>query len=295
MKKGGMDRNSWLAAGACFLLLLLYPKIVAHYYPPVPAKKTSLAETNIVGQIAKTVPSTAPILTPKETLAPGSVTRTGEEQTAILENKTLRLVLTSWGGGIREMTLLEHAAEGEEKVRLNLGSPDAVFELRGWTPPGEGLAWSLEKADSSEVVLTAPAKVGGEVFLRRTFRLTGEYDVSFTQEVENRGAVPLALPAYALSAGVGAPVYLRAEEEAYVGTGWFTTDGTYTTHKLPEFIDSRFLFLFPQKGKDLVTSREDRSVKWVAAKSQFFAVVITAQDAPALGAEARKVELSGQK
>ena len=39
MKKGGMDRSSWVAAGACFLLLLLYPKIGAHFYPPAPAKK----------------------------------------------------------------------------------------------------------------------------------------------------------------------------------------------------------------------------------------------------------------
>jgi YidC/Oxa1 family membrane protein insertase len=137
--------------------------------------------------------------------------------------------------------------------------------------------------------------VGGNVAIRRTFRLTGEYDVSLVQEVENRGGGPLALPGYALSAGVGAPVHLRSEEEAYVGTGWFTTDGTYTTHKLPEFIDSRFLFLFPQKGKELVASRDDRSVKWVAAKSQFFAMVVTALDAPAQGAEARKVELLGEK
>jgi YidC/Oxa1 family membrane protein insertase len=193
------------------------------------------------------------------------------------------------------MVLLEHGTEGEGKVRLNLGSPDAIFELRGWTPPGEGLAWAVEKADGSEVIFSAPAQVGGEVVIRRTFRLTGEYDVSLVQEVENRGGGPLALPGYALSAGIGAPVHLRSEEEAYVGTGWFTSDGTYTTHKLPEFIDSRFLFLFPQKGKELVASRDDRSVKWVAAKSQFFAMVITALDAPAQGAEARKVELPGEK
>ena len=180
MKKGGMDRKSWIAAGACFLLLLLYPKIVAHFYPPAPQKKLSSGETNAVARPEKSVPTPDPILTPKETLAPGSVTRTGAEQTAILENKTLRLVLTTWGGGIREMVLLEHGAEGEEKVRLNLGSPDAVFELRGWTPPGEGLAWSLEKADPSEVVFVAPAQVGGEVFIRRTFRLSGEYDVSLS-------------------------------------------------------------------------------------------------------------------
>ena len=44
MKKGGMDRSSWVAAGACFLLLLLYPKIVAHFYPPAPAKKGAAVE-----------------------------------------------------------------------------------------------------------------------------------------------------------------------------------------------------------------------------------------------------------
>ena len=291
MKKGGMDRSSWVAAGACFLLLLLYPKIVAHFYPPAPAKKEAAVEK--AGVVATPAPVSTPaqVLTPKETLAPGSVNRTGAEQTVVLENPTLRVIFTTWGGGIREMVLLEHGTEGEGKVRLNLGSPDAIFELRGWTPPGEGLAW----ADGSEVIFSAPAQVGGEVVIRRTFRLTGEYDVSLVQEVENRGGGPLALPGYALSAGIGAPVHLRSEEEAYVGTGWFTSDGTYTTHKLPEFIDSRFLFLFPQKGKELVASRDDRSVKWVAAKSQFFAMVITALDAPAQGAEARKVELPGEK
>ncbi len=248
MKKGGMDRSSWIAAGACFLLLLLYPKIVAHFYPPNPAKKVASAQKTGTEGAPSPVSTPAQVLTPKETLAPGSVTRTGAEQTAVLENSTLRVILTTWGGGIREMVLLQHGTEGEGKVRLNLGSPDAIFELRGWTPPGEGLIWSIEKADPQEVVLTAPAQVGGNVAIRRTFRLTGEYDVSLVQEVENRGGGPLALPGYALSAGVGAPVHLRSEEEAYVGTGWFTTDGTYTTHKLPEFIDSRFLFLFPQKG-----------------------------------------------
>ena len=248
MKKGGMDRSSWVAAGACFLLLLLYPKIVAHFYPPAPAKKGAAVEK--AGVVATPAPVSTPaqVLTPKETLAPGSVNRTGAEQTVVLENPTLRVIFTTWGGGIREMVLLEHGTEGEGKVRLNLGSPDAIFELRGWTPPGEGLAWAVEKADGSEVIFRAPAQVGGEVVIRRTFRLTGEYDVSLVQEVENRGGGPLALPGYALSAGIGAPVHLRSEEEAYVGTGWFTSDGTYTTHKLPEFIDSRFLFLFPQKA-----------------------------------------------
>lgn len=240
MKKGGMDRSSWVAAGACFLLLLLYPKIVAHFYPPVPAKKEAAVEKTGVAATPAPVSTPAQVLTPKETLAPGSVNRAGAEQTVVLENPTLRVIFTTWGGGIREMVLLEHGTEGEGKVRLNLGSPDAIFELRGWTPPGEGLAWAVEKADGSEVIFSAPAQVGGEVVIRRTFRLTGEYDVSLVQEVENRGGGPLALPGYALSAGIGAPVHLRSEEEAYVGTGWFTSDGTYTTHKLPEFIDSHY-------------------------------------------------------
>ena len=302
MKKGGMDRTSWIAAGACFVLLLLYPKIVAHFYPPNPQAKpvesAKMAGAPVAASPEQKSSVSEAVLTPKETLAPGSVTRSGAEQTAILESSTLRVILTTWGGGIREIELRGHGAEGEkgeETVHLNLGSPDAIFELRGWTPPGEGLAWNLERADGAEVVLTAPAQVGGEVWIRRTFRLTGDYDLNVVQEVENRGQVPLALPAYALSAGVGAPIHLRTEEEAYVGTGWLTTDGTYTTHKLPEFIDSRFLFLFPQKGKELATSREDRSVKWVAAKSQFFAMVLTALESPASGAEARKVELKGAK
>lgn len=295
MKKGGMDRNAWLAAGACLLLLVLYPKIVAHYYPPAPAKvPTSQASSSSSSIPVPSAPVVAPSLTSKETLAPGSIHRSGTEQTAFLENSTLRVTFTTWGGGIQEIELVGHAGDPGEKIHLNRGSPDAIFDLRGWTPAGEGLIWTLEKSDPQEVVFTAPTQTGGDVHIRRTFRLTGDYGIALTQEVENRGTLPLALPAYALSAGVGAPIHLREDESAYVGTGWFTTDATYTTHKLPEFLSSKFLFLFPSAGKDLVSSREDRQVKWVAAKSQFFAMVLTAQDSPAAGAEARKVDLSGE-
>ena len=179
MKKGGMDRASWIAAGACFLLLLLYPKIVAHFYPPNPQAKSVGSEKSVGAEAAESKEKSSTyeaVLTPKETLAPGSVTRSGVEQTAILESSTLRVILTTWGGGIREIELLRHGAEGdkkEETVHLNLGSPDAIFELRGWTPPGEGLAWSLERADRTEVVFAAPAQVGGDVWIRRTLCLTG--------------------------------------------------------------------------------------------------------------------------
>ena len=43
------------------------------------------------------------------------------------------------------------------------------------------------------------------------------------------------------------------------------------------------LFLFPQSGKEKVASREDRSVRWIAAKSQFFAMVVTVKGDPATG------------
>ncbi|NCY22328.1 hypothetical protein EBX31_10295 [bacterium] len=296
MKKGGMDRSSWIAAGACMLLLVLYPKIVAHFYPPNPAaaKKAAAQSKNTNAPTAQTPPAASPSLVAKETLAPGSVQRSGEEHTAVLENATLRATFTTWGGGVRSLELLGHAGDPGEKISLNKGSPDAIFELRGWTPAGEGLSWSIEKADAQEVVFLAKAQTGGEVWIRRTFRLVGDYRLSLSQEVENRGTVPLALPAYALAAGVGAPVHLKKDEENYLGAGWFTTDVTYTTHKLPEFLPSNFLFLFPRPGKEMVQSRSDREVRWVAAKSQFFALVLTVQDAPAMGAEARKVDLLGE-
>ncbi|NDA10298.1 MAG: membrane protein insertase YidC, partial [Verrucomicrobia bacterium] len=132
------------------------------------------------------------------------------------------------------------------------------------------------------------------VVVRRTFRLGGDYLLTVDQQVENKGGAPFALPAYALAGGVGSPIHLRQYEQPYVGTGWFTTDLSYTTHKLPEFLPSHFLFLFPQQGKEKVASRDDRQIRWIAAKSQFFAMVLTVKGDPATGAEARKVELSGE-
>jgi len=292
MKKG-MDRTSWLAAGVCLLLLILYPQIVSHFYPPDPNAVKKKAGSSPNAPVV--VPASAPVpqLAAKESLAPGAVTRNTPEQTAVLENNTIRAVLTTWGGGVKEIELKEHEVEEPAKVVLNRGSPDAVFELRGWTPPGEDLNWALEKADAQEVVISAPAHPDGSVMVRRTFRLAGDYLISLDQTVENRSGGPFALPAYALAGGVGAPIHLRKDEETYVGTGWFTTDLSYTTHNLPEFLPSNFLFLFPQSGKDKVASREDRSVRWIAAKSQFFAMVLTVKGDPATGAEARKVELSG--
>ena len=298
MKKG-MDRTSWLAAGVCLLLLVLYPQIVSYFYPPDPNAVKKKAEarpsaSSTDASSAAATPAPVPQLAAKESLAPGAVTRTTPEQTAVLENNAIRAVLTTWGGGVREIELKEHEVEDQEKVFLNRGSPDSVFELRGWSSPGEDLPWAMEKADAQEVVFTAPARPDGTVMIRRTFRLAGDYLLSLDQQLENRAGAPVALPAYALAGGVGAPIHLRKDEEAYVGTGWFTTDLSYTTHKLPEFLPSNFLFLFPQQGKEKVASREDRSVRWIAAKSQFFALVLTVKGDPAAGAEARKVELSGE-
>ena len=298
MKKGGMDRTSWLAAGVCLLLLVLYPQIVSFFYPPDPnavKKKKEAVAASVPGTNAPAAaPAPFPQMAAKESLAPGAVMRNSEEQTAVLENNTIRAVLSTWGGGVKEIGLKEHEVEDQEKVFLNRGSPDAVFELRGWSSPGEDLPWAIEKADAQEVVFTAPARADGTVIVRRTFRLAGDYLLSLDQQIENRAGAPVALPAYALAGGVGAPIHLRKDEEAYVGTGWFTTDLSYTTHKLPEFLPSSFLFLFPQQGKEKVASREDRSVRWIAAKSQFFALVLTVKGDPAVGAEARKVELSGE-
>ena len=292
-----MDRTSWLAAGACLLLLILYPQIVSFFYPPDPSavkKKTEASATVPLTNAPVAPAASASQMAAKESLAPGAVTRAAPEQTAVLENRMIRVVLTTWGGGVKEIELREHEVGAQEKVFLNRGSPDAVFELRGWSAPGEGLVWTLEKADAQEVVFTAPARSDGAATIRRTFRLAGDYLLSLDQEVENRSGAPLAMPGYALAGGVGAPIHLRKDEEAYVGTGWFTTDLSYTTHKLPEFLPSSFLFLFPQKGKEKVASREDRQVRWIAAKSQFFAMVLTVKGDPAAGAEARKVELSGE-
>ena len=298
MKKGGgMDRTSWLAAGVCLLLLILYPQIVSFFYPPDPnavKKKTEATASTSQTNAPAAVPAPASQMAAKESLAPGAVSRATPEQTAVLENRMIRAVLTTWGGGVKEIELQEHEVEAQEKVFLNRGSPDAIFELRGWSAPGEGLAWTLEKADAQEVVFIAPARSDGAATIRRTFRLAGDYLLSMDQEVENRSGTPLAMPGYALAGGVGAPIHLRKDEEAYVGTGWFTTDLSYTTHKLPEFLPSSFLFLFPQQGKEKVASREDRQVRWIASKSQFFALVLTAKGDPAAGAEARKVELSGE-
>ena len=301
MKKGGMDRTSWLAAGGCLLLLILYPQIVSHFYPPDPnavkkkADKAAHVPAPTNAATAPTASAPVPQLAAKESLAPGAVNRTTSEQTAVLENKKIRAVLTTWGGGVKEIELKEHEVEAQEKVFLNRGSPDAVFALRGWTAPGEDLAWTLEKADAQEVVLVAPAHPDGSVVVRRTFRVAGDYLISLEQSVENRGGTPFALPAYALAGGVGAPIHLRQYEQPYVGTGWFSTDLSYTTHKLPEFLPSNFLFFFPQKGKEKVASREEHPVRWIAAKSQFFAMVLTVQGDPAMAAEARKVELSGEE
>ena len=121
MKKGGMDRSSWIAAGACMLLLVLYPKIVAHFYPPNPAaaKKTAAQTKSTNTPTAPVAPTPSPNLVAKETLAPGSIQRSGEEQTSVLENGSLRATFTTWGGGVRTLELIGHAGDPGEKVSLN--------------------------------------------------------------------------------------------------------------------------------------------------------------------------------
>src|SRR6476620_8393683 len=125
-----MDRQAWIAVSLCVVGLVVWQVYMTQHAPRVPVPVTATA-----GPSPAPESSTAPSAQPSAPALPGASPPTGasatpeptaapvesfEERVETLRNSDVELRLTNRGGAIRDVHLLNHAAEGGKgEVILN--------------------------------------------------------------------------------------------------------------------------------------------------------------------------------
>ncbi|MDW8344714.1 MAG: membrane protein insertase YidC [Verrucomicrobiae bacterium] len=128
-----MDKKTiWVVLG-CLLAMFAWQWFVNWLFPPVPKRARSPVISEVTNRVetadgAQEV--SQPSLSPPvlEPVATAAVERR-PEQTVALENNHVRITFSSWGGGIRSVELLQHAAR-DGRVRLHAGDIPALA-IRG--------------------------------------------------------------------------------------------------------------------------------------------------------------------
>ncbi|NQU10870.1 membrane protein insertase YidC, partial [bacterium] len=200
------------------------------------------------------------------------------ERTITLENEFVRVEFTSWGGGIRQVELLQHRAHGsDDRVFLNGADFPPMLSLPGLPGAGPEADYDLEQEDRYTVVARTGAGAG--VGVSKRFTLGPDYSIASSFTV-NRGGSPAT---NGLDTVVGTAVPAHAKEPPdLLAAGWLKVEG--------EKYGSGQLKTALKKGPQRVPDPPE-PIAWGAVKSQFFAMVLTpATNAAAM--EYRKADMS---
>src|SRR6476661_5784477 len=125
-----MDRQAWIAVSLCVVGLVVWQVYMTQHAPRVPVPAVANAgpspatESSAVPSAqpsAPAIPGTSPSTDVSAAPAPSAAPiESFEERVETLRNSDVELRLTNRGGAIREVHLLNHAAEGGKgEVILN--------------------------------------------------------------------------------------------------------------------------------------------------------------------------------
>ena len=122
-----MDRQAWIAITLCVIGLVLWQIYMMKHPTPVSARLAPSPSPSVsIAPLRPSSPVAAKLfllLRPSATPPPAeSRFRPSRRKKEILRNSDMELRLTNRGGAISEVVLLNHVAEGSQRVVLN--SPD---------------------------------------------------------------------------------------------------------------------------------------------------------------------------
>jgi YidC/Oxa1 family membrane protein insertase len=282
-----MDRKTIIVVVACFVLLLIWGKLVNRIYPPRPIPASA---TNAVTSVTA-VSTTATNQTTTATSAPPAAVATtttiaapkslpdfqGDEQTIVLSNPNARYTFTSHGGGLKTIELLKfpetvsRSKHAPTNAVATLNSPQAaavLSVLADESVHGDGL-FTLSESNS---VVHAEKLLTNGLRIVKEFRPDSNYLVHATVRMQNTSTTPITLPSQEWVIGTATP--MGPDDHGDVeGVMWY--DGNRTEERLRPWFDNKGFNLF---GIIRFSSDAPRSefragqsnVVWVAAENQFF-------------------------
>lgn len=267
-----MDRKSILVLTLCAILFMAWAVITPRLYPPAPISRTNTfaSVTNLSGSGTN---SASALLRATSTNLAGAIIAPGApEELLVLTNDQVRYTFTSYGGGLKQVELLNYpesvacnskgAAAGRVAAfNTQAGQPVlGLLNASSWQGDGVyklsrmGAGVRLEKALENGLYLVKEFAAGSNYLMQARVRL------------ENRSAKDFLLPAQQWSVGTAAPLNAH-DDGALVGLYWY--DGTSEQRVDRSYFDNRFLGCFPGTPRAEYRMAPGK-ITWAAADNQFF-------------------------
>lgn len=301
-----MDRTSWIALIACFLLLFLYQPILFYFFPewqePVPQAPTEETQTGTSAHSSDTGANTSDLITPApanniavpligaDSTAVASRPEDVSENLLVLSNDYIDVAFTNWGGGIKTVSLKKHEENDGDPVVLNAGSPLAIFSIAGW----KGMPGAFVASEISQDSVTYVTELEPGVKLERVFTLGEAYQIQCVQTVYAPEGQTIVLAPYYMALGTMAPIYGTKEERRFTGMAWHTPEpsGDYDDVSMTSFYPG---FMGMTGDKSELLSNDGDQIQWAALKTQFFTMILNVGDVPGEQVRAVLQRLPGER
>jgi YidC/Oxa1 family membrane protein insertase len=288
-----MDRTAWIVITLCVIGLVAWEWWTIKNAPQRPVAVSTPAPTPLAAASTTVAPLASPIptATPAAPSAPEFA-----EKTETLRNDDVELHVTNRGGGIRDAALLNHIAQGDQRVVLNskdlppigaiIDHPDAPrfdeFTLSRESDGGIKAERTADNVTIRKKFFFPPSKEKKDNFL-------AEMDV----DLVNGGAQPYANPGYYVALGSASPIHPK--DYSYytrlvwcidgkakgVDVNWFGGGGGFLG------IGSRAAQPFYQQ--DLANG------DWAAVSDQFFTTLVAPLTAKGNGVWGRRFDISPEQ
>jgi YidC/Oxa1 family membrane protein insertase len=288
-----MDRTAWIVVTLCVIGLILWEMYIAKQTRPNPAMVTAPSPTPISPpEIATTTPGPLASPIPAATATPVATVAPFQEKIETLRNSDVELRLTNRGGGISQAVLLNHKAEGDQRVILNsrerapigalLDNPAAPL-LPEFKLTRQGDAVQLECATAEQVL------VRKAFFFRTSAARKDEFVAELDIDLTNQGAQPYAKPGYFVALGSAVPIHPR-DYPSYTRLVW-CVDGRARGIDVGWFAGGGGLFGMGQRPAQAFYQQSVAGGEWVAVSNQFFTTLIAPLSTKATSTWARRFEI----
>ncbi|MBA4147810.1 MAG: membrane protein insertase YidC [Verrucomicrobia bacterium] len=284
-----MDRKAIIVLVASFALILFWPKLINHFYPPPPKPDTDLVSTATNDISFKTRPTEPGA---EVSIATPLKSEDAPEETITLTNENGRYVFTSHGGGLKLIELQGYRADIEcgrkvpaerQPATLNTGARVPVLAMMGSGLTGKEV-YNLTKTGTG---VRAERPLGNGLQIIKTFELSTNYLVKANVRIENRSKEPLQLSSRELVVGTSTPMSAH-DQGMEMGVFWY--DGSDAEH-----VNSAFGTGFGCGGgsgrTEYVSPAGASNVVWGAVHNRFFTIA-TVPSQPANQIISRRVELA---
>src|SRR5438270_924700 len=297
-----MDRTAWIVVTFCVIGLVAWTWWTGQHAPPRPAAPALSSATPASSPVsASTTPLAPPSSTatavPVPTATPAAeATPAFAEKTETLRNDDVELRLTNRGGGIREAILLNHIAQGDQRViiaskeQLPIG---AIIEQPN-APRVEEFALSKEPDGGVKCQRTADGVTTRKKFF---FPPSKEKKDNFVAEMDvdlvNGGAQAYTNPDYLVALGSAAPIHPK-DYSYYTRLVW-CVDGKAKGVDVNWFGGSGGMFGIGSHAPQPYYQQDLANADWAAVSDQFFTTLIAPLTAKASGVWGRRFDISPEQ